>query len=140
MFGASWVPSLGELVRDLWGPAPTSAGMPGEGVYEVKYTNVRTNVVRLLPNGAQERRLRKLADVSARLYNEVNYERRRQFFQQHLVDFKSTWDKYYEKYKGMLGVNAQAVLQKNNEAWSSFFSLLRLKKENKLPPFMRRVS
>jgi len=40
------VPSLGELVRESWGPAPTSAGIPGEGVYEVKYTNVRTNVVR----------------------------------------------------------------------------------------------
>jgi putative transposase len=100
------VPSLGELSRDLWGPAPTPAGIPGEGVYEVKYTNVRTNVVRLLPNGAQERRLRRLADACARLYNEVNYERRRQFFQQHLVDFKSTWDKYYEKYKKILGVNA----------------------------------
>jgi putative transposase len=134
------VPSLGELVRDLWGPAPTPAGMPGEGVYEVKYTNVRTNVVRLLPNGFQEGRLRRLADVSARLYNEVNYERRRQFFQQHLVDFKSTWGKYYEKYKKILGVNAQAVMQKNNEAWNAFFSLLRLKKEGKLPPYMNHIS
>jgi len=100
------VPSLGELVRESWGSAPTSAGMPGEGVYEVEFRNKRTNVIRLLPNGHQERRLRRLADVSARLWNEVNYERRRQFFQQHLVDFKSTWGKYYEKYKGLLGVNA----------------------------------
>ncbi|MUM64973.1 transposase [Acidianus infernus] len=38
-----------------------------------------------------------------------------------------------------MGVNAQAVLQKNNEAWSSFFSLLKLKKEGK-PPHMNRVS
>jgi putative transposase len=114
--------------------------MPGEGVYEVKPTNRRTNVVRLLPNGFQERKLRKLANVSAKLFNEVNYERRRQFFQQHLVDFKSTWDKYYEKYKGMLGVNAQAVLQKNNEAWNAFFSLLKLKKQGKLPLHMNRVS
>ncbi|NAZ27900.1 MAG: transposase, partial [Caldivirga sp.] len=114
--------------------------IPGGGIHEVKYTNVRTNVVRLLPNGYQERRLRRLANASAKLWNEVNYERRRQFFQQHLVDFKSTWDKYYEKYKGLLGVNAQAVLQKNNEAWNSFFSLLKLKKENKLPPFMKHVS
>jgi putative transposase len=56
------------------------------------------------------------------------------------VDFRGTWDKYYEKYKNALGVNAQAVLQKNNEAWSSFFSLLRLKKENGLQPFMKRVN
>jgi putative transposase len=32
------------------------------------------------------------------------------------------------------------VLQKSNEAWNAFFSLLRLKKEGKLPPFMRRVN
>ena len=119
---------------------PTPPAIPGEGIYEVEYENKRTNVVRLLPNGFQERKLRKLADASARLFNEVNYERRQQFFQQHQVDFKSTWDKYYEKYKGILGVNAQAVLQKNNEAWSSFFSLLNLKKKGKLPLHMNHIS
>jgi len=134
------VPSLGELSRDLWGPAPTSAGMPGEGVYPVEYKNRRTNVVRLLPNGAQEGRLRRLADACARLWNELNYERRQQFFNHQRVDFKGTWDKYYEKYKKILGVNAQAVMQKSNEAWNSFFSLLNLKKKGKLPPHMGRVS
>jgi len=119
---------------------PISPAIPGEGIYEVKYENRRTNVIRLLPNGFQERKLRKLADASARLFNEVNYERRQQFFQHQRVDFKSTWDKYYEKYKGILGVNAQAVLQKNNEAWSSFFSLLNLKKKGKLPPHMNHIS
>jgi putative transposase len=116
---------------------PISPAIPEEGIYEVKYSNKMTNVVRLLPNGFQER---KLADISAKLFNEVNYERRQQFFQQHQVDFKSTWDKYYNKYKDILGVNAQAVLQKNNEAWSSFFSLLKLKKQGKLPPHMNHVS
>jgi putative transposase len=96
-------------------------------------------VVRLLPNGSQERRLRRLASTSAKLFNEVNYERRQQFFHGEKVDLEGTWDKYYERYKGILGVNAQAVLQKNNEAWSSFFSLLKLKREGKLPPHMRRV-
>jgi len=119
---------------------PISPAIPEEGIYEVEYKNKRTNVVRLLPNGFQERKLRKLADASARLFNEVNYERRQQFFQQHQVDFKTTWDKYYEKYKGILGVNAQAVLQKNNEAWSSFFSLLNLKKKGKLPSHMNHIS
>ncbi len=114
--------------------------MPGEGVYEVKSTNRRTNVVRLLPNGFQERRLRRLADACARLWNELNYERRQQFFSGKGIDFRGTWSKYYEKYKGILGVNAQAVMQKNNEAWSSFFSLLKLRREGKLPPFMRRIT
>ena len=120
---------------------PISPAIPEEGIYEVEYKNKRTNVVRLLPNGFQERKLRKLADTSARLFNEVNYERRQQFFQQHQVDFQGTYKKYYEKYKGILGsANAQAVLQKNNEAWSSFFSLLKLKKKGKLPPHMNHVS
>jgi len=135
------VPSFGELGRGSWGPAPTPAGMPREGVYPVEFTNRRTNVVRLLPNGAQERKLRKLADVTAKLYNELNYERRQQFFSGRGVDFKGTWDKYYEKYKGILGpANTQAVMQKNNEDWNSFFTLLNLMKEGKLPPHMRRVS
>jgi len=133
------MPSSGQLLG-YEEREPISPAIPGEGIYEVEYENRRTNVVRLLPNGFQERKLRKLADASARLFNEVNYERRQQFFQQHQVDFKSTWDKYYEKYKGILGVNTQAILQKNNEAWSSFFSLLNLKKKGKLPPHMNRVS
>jgi len=119
---------------------PISPAIPGEGIYEVKYTNRRTNVVRLLPNGFQERKLKKLANTSTKLFNEVNYERRQQFFHGEKVDFKGTWDRYYEKYREELGVNAQAVMQKNNEAWNSFFSLLKLKKEGKLPPHMKRVS
>jgi putative transposase len=115
--------------------------MPREGVYPVESKNKRTNVVRLLPNGAQERKLRRLADTCARLYNELNYERRQQFFSGKGVDFKGTWDKYYEKYKGVLGpANTQAVMQKNNEDWNSFFSLLNLMKEGKLPPHITHVS
>jgi len=71
--------------------------------------------VRLLPNGFQERKLKRLANISAKLFNEINYERRQQFFQQHYVDFDTTWDKYYEKYKEELGVNAQAVMQKTTK-------------------------
>ncbi|MFP3299137.1 MAG: transposase [Thermocladium sp.] len=121
------------------GPIPPA--IPGGGIKEIKCTNKRTNLVRLLPNGFQERKLRRLADTSAKLFNEVNYERRQQFFHGGKVDFEGTYDKYYGKYKDELGsANAQQVLNKNNEAWSSFFSLLKLKKENKLPPHMNRVS
>jgi transposase len=130
--------SSGQL---LWneGREPTSLAIPEEGVYEVEYTNKRTNVVRLLPSGFQERKLRRIADLSAKLFNELNYERSQQFFRQHEVDLKGTWNKYYEKYKEKLGVNAQAVMQKNNEAWSSFFSLLRLKKEGRLPLYTKHI-
>ncbi|MFP3491433.1 MAG: transposase, partial [Vulcanisaeta sp.] len=94
----------------------------------------------MFPNGAQERKLRRLADATAKLWNELNFERRQQFFSSKGVDFRGTWSKYYEKYRGVLGVNAQAVMQKNNEDWNSFFTLLNLKREGKLPPHMRRVS
>ncbi len=122
------MPSSGQLLGHEE-REPTPPAIPGEGIYEVEYKNKRTNVVRLLPNGFQERKLRKLADASARLFNEVNYERRQQFFRGEKVDFQGTYKKYYEKYKDMLGVNAQEVIHKNNEAWSSFFSLLKLKED-----------
>jgi len=132
--------SSGQLSeREEREPTLTPA-IPVEGVYEVKYKDKRTSVVRLLPNGFQERKLRRLANASAGLFNEINYERRQQFFHGEKVSFEETWDKCYEKYKGVLGVNAQAVMQKNNEAWNSFFSLLKLKKEGKLPPHANRVS
>jgi transposase len=128
----------GQLLGDE-GREPIPPAIPEASTREVKYVSRRTNVVRLLPSGSQERRLRRLASTSARLFNEVNYERRQQFFRGERVDLKGTWDKYYERYKGALGVNAQAVLQKDNEAWSSFFSLLKRRREGKLPPYMRRV-
>jgi putative transposase len=128
----------GQLLGDE-GREPIPPAIPEGGIREVKYTDRRANVVRLLPSGSQGRKLRRLASISAKLFNEVNYERRQQFFRGEKVDLEGTWDKYYERYKGILGVNAQAVLQKNNEAWSSFFSLLKRKREGKLPPNMKRV-
>jgi putative transposase len=129
--------TVGQLA-DMRGGSRDTPAIPT--VSEAEFENKRANVVRLLPNGFQERKLRKLADISAKLFNELNYERRQQFFSGKEVDFKGTWDKHYQKYKSVLSVNAQAVMQKNNEAWSSFFSLLRLKKEGKLPPHMDHVS
>jgi len=134
------MPASGQLLEDEE-REPISSAIPEEDIYEVEFKNRRTNVVRLLPNGFQERKLKKLANTSAKLFNEVNYERRQQFFRGEKVDFEGTWDKYYEKYRDKLGsANVQAVMQKNNEAWNSFFSLLKLKKENKLPPFMNHIS
>ena len=53
-------------------------------------------MVRLLPNGFQERKLRRLADISAKLFNEVNYERRQEFFREGRVDFKGTYEVLWE--------------------------------------------
>ncbi|MFP3292759.1 MAG: transposase, partial [Nitrososphaeria archaeon] len=122
------MPASGQLLGDE-GREPISPAIPEEGIQEVKHAGRRTNVVRLLPSGSQERKLRRLASISARLFNEVNYERRQQFFRGEGVDLEGTYRKYYEKYRSALGVNAQQVLNKNNEAWNSFFSLLKLRKE-----------
>jgi putative transposase len=39
-----------------------------------------------------------------------------------------------------VGVNVQAVIQKNDEAWSTLFKLLNLKKQRKLPLHIKKVS
>ena len=82
---------LGNEERRLIPPA-----IPGGGIKEIEFTNKRTNVVRLLPNGFQERKLRRLADISAKLFNEINYERRQQFFREGRVDFKGTHEVLWE--------------------------------------------
>jgi len=71
----------------------------------------------------------------------VNYARRRQFFETKRVDLKGTYKEFYERYKALIGsATAQQILIKNNEAWRSFFSLLKAKKEGKLPPFVTKVN
>ena len=85
--------SSGQLPGE-WEPTPSA--MLEEGTYEVECSNRRTNVLCLLPNGFQERKLRKLANLSAKLLNQLNYESRQQFLQRR-VDFKATWDEYYEQ-------------------------------------------
>jgi len=56
------------------------------------------------------------------------------------VDFEETREEYHEKYGGALKVNADRVVNENNEEWSSSLSPLRLKKgEGRLPPRAERV-
>jgi transposase len=71
--------SSGQLLEDE-GREPIPPAIPEEGIREVKCAGRRASVVRLLPSGAQGRKLRRLASTSAKLFNEVNYERRQQFF------------------------------------------------------------
>ncbi|WP_052349520.1 RNA-guided endonuclease TnpB family protein [Candidatus Acidianus copahuensis] len=101
----------------------------------------RTVTVDLVPTKEQEEELKELGNLCSKLWNQVNYERRRQFFNgERGVDIKGTYTKWYNEYKNMIGtITAQQVLNKNNEAWSSFFSLLRAKKKL-LPPFINKVN
>ena len=88
------MPSSGQFLgNEERGPIPPA--IPGGGIKEIKH-NKRTIVIRLLPNGFQERKLRRLADISAKLFNEVNYERRQQFFHGGKVDLKGTYEVLWE--------------------------------------------
>jgi len=101
---------------------------------------MRTVRLRLLPNGAQERRLRKLADAAARLWNELNYVRLMQYRASGKIDFKGTEHEFYHKYNSVLGANAGQVVRLNNSAWKSFFETLKLYRQGKLPRFNGKPS
>jgi len=101
----------------------------------------RTSIVKLTPDKDAEAKLKALCSLSSKLWNEVNYARRQQFFSNGKVDLKGTYKAFYEKYSELIGsATAQQILNKNNEAWSSFFDLLKAKKEGKLPSFMTKVN
>jgi putative transposase len=72
--------------------------------------------LRLFPNRYEDEVLFDIGLACARLWNELNYEKRHSFFNQELSPEKrdETSKRYYHKYKGVLGVNAQAVIQKND--------------------------
>ena len=102
----------------------------------------RTNRVALFPNRYEEETLFDIGLACARLWNELSYEKRQAFFNRELSPKKrdEIKKKYYYKYKEVLGVNAGQVVNKNDEAWNAFFELLDLRKQGKLPPFMKKLS
>ncbi len=84
----------------------------------------RANTFRVVPQSdADEELLRRLLDASASLWNELNYERRQNYFAN---DDSSVWDtdEYRGRYNGIVGsATVQQLTRKNSEAWRSFFSL-----------------
>jgi putative transposase len=100
----------------------------------------RTCTVGLIVDEGTEKRLRRLCDLSSKLWNEVNHIRLKMWREKRPVDFKATYREFYEKYKPLIGAaTAQTIIRKNNDAWKTFFRLLELKKEGRLPPFMRKI-
>jgi len=70
----------------------------------------------------------KLADNCARLWNEINFERR----QAYIGYRKLAWypKHLYLKYAPLIGsATAQQIINKNNEAWRSLLALKRLKED-----------
>ena len=102
---------------------------------------IRTSVVRLKVKKKQEGQLKLLCSISAKLWNEVTYARRQQFFYNKVVDLKGTYNQFYDKYSELLGADtAQAILNKNNQAWSDFFKELKKKKDGELPVFIKKIN
>lgn len=98
----------------------------------------RTNTFLLKPTQEQEKRLFELADNCSKMWNEITYKRRQSFFSGNM-DWDT--DEEYHKYKRLIGsATAQQIIRKSNEAWKSYFALLKKKKEGKLPSHIRRVS
>ncbi|MEM1898845.1 MAG: hypothetical protein QXD36_07130 [Sulfolobales archaeon] len=61
------------------------------------------------------------------------------FFEEKRVDLKATYREFYERYKVLIGsATAQQVLNKNDEAWRSFFSLLKARKEGRKATTVRK--
>lgn len=90
----------------------------------------RTNIFKLNPSKEEEKILFEWADNCTRMYNEINYKRRQTFF-----DGNMDWntDELYHEYKKLVGsATAQQIINKNNEAWKSFFALLKMWKEGKV--------
>ena len=97
----------------------------------------RTNVVKLVVDKNIHEKLKELATVTAKCWNEVNWLRMQQFKKGERIDFIKTEKEVYEKYRHVLKVNAQQVARKNSEDWRSFFSLIKEKKEGKLPKWYK---
>ncbi|QGA54569.1 transposase [Sulfolobus sp. E5-1-F] len=91
----------------------------------------RSNIVKLFIDKETKKRLLGLLEVYRACWNTVNYLRMQQFKNHEKVDFVKTEKETYEKFKQILKVNAQQVTRKNTEAWRSFFSLIKEKRQNK---------
>ena len=107
-----------------------------------KKNNKRAVRLRLLPEEHEEKILFDISLTAVRLWNELNYEKRQLFFRDDLTLEKRIEinRKYYHKYKNFLGVNAGQIINKNEETWESFFELLKMKKQGKLPPNISKIS
>ena len=115
--------------------------LPMADSQEDKPKMVRTSIVRLLPNSDAEAKLKSLCSIASKLWNEVTYARRMQFFGKKKVDLKGTYSEFYHKYSKSIGsATVQQILNKNNEAWRSFFNELKGKKDGGLPSFIKKVN
>ena len=116
---------------------------PGEaGEVPLPAGGSRTIVLALFPSSSQHKKLLRLADITAKLWNELNYEMRQMYFngQFDWNKIKQLQREYYHRYKDILKTNAGQVINKLNEAWKSFFKLLKLYVQRQTPNWMNKPS
>ncbi|MCD6558932.1 MAG: transposase, partial [Palaeococcus sp.] len=98
----------------------------------------RSLTLKLQPSKDQEKILFELALITSKAWNRVNYLRRQEFFEGKPVDFLKTQKTVYEEFKKEIGsATVQTIARKNAEAWRSFFSLLRGKRNEELPNWFK---
>jgi len=96
--------------------------------------------VKLIVDEETEKRLKQLCDLSSKLWNEVNYAKLKAWLEKKGIDFEGTYKEFYERYKPLIGsATAQTIIRKNDGAWRGFFELLKIKKEGRLPPFVKKI-
>ncbi len=134
--------SSGGNPRDVSARDPDPLQSFREFIEKRKKSNKRAVRLRLLPEKHEEKLLLYIGLTCVRLWNELNYEKRKLFFRDDLTLEKRAEinRRYYHKYKKILGVNAGQIINKNEEAWDSFFELSKLKRQGRLPPHIRKIS
>jgi putative transposase len=78
----------------------------------------RTCIVELIVDEETEKKLRRLCELSSKLWNEINYTRLKAWMEKKGIDFDGTYKEFYEKYKPLIGsATAQTIIRKNDGAW-----------------------
>jgi len=99
----------------------------------------RLNKFRLRVYGEQEDALKNICYMSATLWNELNYVRRQMFFKR-CFRWNRGVNEFYNSFKKVLGsAITDEVIRKNDEAWRSFFKLMKMLREHRLPPNIKKV-
>ncbi|MGA2876256.1 MAG: RNA-guided endonuclease TnpB family protein, partial [Nitrososphaerales archaeon] len=104
---------------------------------------LRTSTIVLNPTVEDQRELQELAEASSILWNTANYERRKAFFEHVKIPTYSAQCrslKTLDAFKALGTCKAQALLQKLDESWRSFWALVRLRKKGQLPAHIKKVS
>lgn len=88
-------------------------------------------------------RVSEYAEQAAIIWNIASYQRRRAFYEHmrgpsYVAQCREL--EHTEPFKRLGTCKAQALLSKLNEAWQSFYALLRPKKRGRMPEHIRKVN